>query len=660
MNAAVAEQWVRPTPHRATDDPDAESVMAVLLRRGLVDADSVAWARTRAGVVGVTAPHVLLTWAKVNRLQLWQARCEVWHVAWSDVRVDRPEPALVHAAGLESCLANGWVPHHVNGPVLTVATSVRPTAVHGAAALAAVASVAPAVRDVEWIGCSDLDIDHMLLTACRDDVAWDAADRLTAEHPDETAATGPARWNYPVLVAIVVMFGAALALRPVLTLSLTTTALSVVFLIVIIFKAVAAYAGSRALRHREISTLQAMVDDASGRERSRHSRVSLPEHLAEDQLPTYTILVPAYREEAVIAKLIANVEALDYPPEKLDVLVLLEEDDEATLAAAKAARPPGYVRLFVTPAGTPKTKPRACNAGLRFAHGEYLVIYDAEDRPEPSQLRDALAVFATSDERTAVVQGRLNYFNARSNLLTRMFALEYASWFDYMLPGLDALGLPIPLGGTSNHFVTSALRELGGWDAHNVTEDADLGLRASARGMRVAVVDSTTWEEACSEWKAWIKQRTRWIKGYMVTALVHTRSPRQTWRRLGLRGTFGLVMLVAGTPLTFLALPAAWLLAAAVFVTATVTHQPILPSWALRLAALNLTFGYLSSIATSAFAMVRRRAWWLVPFAFVNPFYWCLHSIAAYRALWQLFFSPSVWEKTPHGIDAKAELSLTH
>ena len=631
---------------------DVVRLLAILRREGHVTRADCAWATARAKAVGVSPAHVLLTWAKVNRLQLWDAQCELWRIPWVDVRVNKPDPHLASAAGLETCLANGWVPHHINGDALVVATSVPPTAEGAARALTAVAAVIEGAVRVEWIGCSDLDIDHMLLTACRDDVIWDAAQRLAEEHPHETAATGPAPWNYPVLIGTLIIFVVAMVLRPIGTLAVFAVGLSVAFVVGTGFKAVAAYAGGRALRKQEIATLESLLaeaDELPGRHRLRHAA---PRRVPDAELPVYTILVPAYREEAVIAKLIENLQGLDYPPEKLDVIVLLEEDDELTLNAAKAAKPPGYVRLFVTPHGTPKTKPRACNAGLRFARGEYLVIYDAEDRPHPAQLHDVLSVFEVSDARTVVVQGRLNYFNASSNLLTRMFALEYAAWFDYMLPGLDALRLPIPLGGTSNHFITSALRDLGGWDAHNVTEDADLGLRATVRGMRVAVVDSTTWEEACSEWKAWIKQRTRWIKGYMITALVHTRNPIASARRLGFKGTLGLVLLIAGTPLTFLALPLAWILAVSLFLVAAITHHTVLPDWALKVAMFNMTAGYISVIASSALAMTRRKAWWLVPFAFLNPFYWFLHSIAAWRAAWQLFFTPTVWEKTPHGIDA--------
>lgn len=633
-------------------DPEHESqrVLAILRQQGLVDDVQCVWAEDRADVVGVTPEDALLLAGTINRLSLWQARCMVWGIDWRDVREFPPDAELIRSFGFGNCIRLGVLPYQLDGTRLVFATSVRPTATLETELLSLSASFAPTDAAITWTGCSDLDIDHVLLSACRDQVLWDAADRLTDEHPTETAATGPARWNYPALVALIVTLGLLAVGWPRRTLTVVTVTMSVIFLFGTTFKAVAAFMGGRRLRQRDLLELQALIERAKGTEDAQVTSFA-PRRIPDHELPMYTILVPAYREEAVIGKLIQNIEALDYPREKLDVIVLLEEDDVETLQAAKAARPPGYVRLFVTPDGLPKTKPRACNAGLRFAKGTYLVIYDAEDRPDPAQLRDVLSVFERSDERTVVVQCRLNYFNAGTNMLTRFFALEYAAWFDFMLPGLDALRLPIPLGGTSNHFITSALRELGGWDAHNVTEDADLGLRASVKGMRVAVSDSTTWEEACSVWRAWIKQRTRWIKGYMVTALVHTRNPWLSMRRLGVRGTFGLVFLIAGTPLTFLSLPFAWLTGAAVLAIKQTTGEDILPSWALKVSIVNFTFGYASGIIASAFAMARRKAWWLAPYALLNPFYWCMHSVSAFRAAWQLFFTPSVWEKTPHGLD---------
>ena len=182
-------------------------------------------------------------------------------------------------------------------------------------------------------------------------------------------------------------------------------------------------------------------------------------------------------------------------------------------------------KSFVVPPSHPQTKPKACNFALRFARGEYLVVYDAEDRPEPDQLRKVVATFRRSPPNTACLQCRLNYYNVNENWLTRMFTLDYALWFDQMLPGLERLGMPIPLGGTSNHFRIDVLRELHAWDPFNVTEDADLGIRLGQKGYRVGIVDSTTFEEASCRAGQWMRQRSRWMKGYMQTLLVHTRRP---------------------------------------------------------------------------------------------------------------------------------------
>ncbi len=213
--------------------------------------------------------------------------------------------------------------------------------------------------------------------------------------------------------------------------------------------------------------------------------------LRDVDLPVYTVLVPVYREANVVGDLVANLGALDYPPAKLQILLLLEEEDDETRDAAKAARPPADHHVRHHPAGQPQTKPKACNVGLFLAKGELLVIYDAEDKPDPDQLKKAVVAFSRGGRSLACVQAALNYWNAEENALTRMFTLEYSFWFDYMLPGLDASRMPIPLGGTSNHFRTDALRRLGGWDPFNVTEDADIGIRAAALGRTVSVINST-------------------------------------------------------------------------------------------------------------------------------------------------------------------------
>ena len=255
------------------------------------------------------------------------------------------------------------------------------------------------------------------------------------------------------------------------------------------------------------------------------------------------------------------------------------------------------MHFIVVPDGQPKTKPKACNLGLRFARGEFLVIYDAEDRPEPDQLKKAFIAFRRGGPRLACVQAALNYFNANENFLARMFTLEYSFWFDYMLHGLDALRMPIPLGGTSNHFRTSVLRDLGGWDPFNVTEDADLGIRASALGYSVGVINSTTYEEANTSTHNWIRQRSRWIKGYMQTALVHSRRPGHLVRVTGWRGAAGFSLLIAGTPLTFLMAPLLWLMAIVLLCSTVFGFGPYtLPSAVLALGLFNLISGRFTKV----------------------------------------------------------------
>jgi len=257
--------------------------------------------------------------------------------------------------------------------------------------------------------------------------------------------------------------------------------------------------------------------------------------LDDESLPIYTILLPVYKEATIVDKIVSSILSLDYPRDKLDVLLLLEEDDDETRGALEGVTLPECVRPFIVPPGYPKTKPRACEHGLVAARGEYLVIYDAEDRPEYDQLKKAVVAFRKLPERVMCLQAKLNYYNPRQNWLTKWFTLEYTTWFDLFLPGLNRLKVPIPLGGTSNHFKTKPLREVGGWDPFNVAEDCDLGMRLHSAGYRTMVLDSTTWEEANCQVGNWIRQRSRWVKGYIQTHLVHTRE-----RMRGLRILFAL------------------------------------------------------------------------------------------------------------------------
>jgi len=267
----------------------------------------------------------------------------------------------------------------------------------------------------------------------------------------------------------------------------------------------------------------------SGEHKISHEEVDA---LPEGDLPIYTVLVPMYKEPEVAQKIARAVTNLNYPIDKLDVKLLLEEDDAPTRKKIEEVFDslPKCVEVIVCPSvpkGQPRTKPRACNWGLELARGKYLVVFDAEDQPERDQLKKAVIAFrrleAKGKSHVACLQAKLNYFNARQNALTRFFTLEYTTWFDLFLPGLHAVRTPIPLGGTSNHFKTDVLKEIGGWDPFNVTEDCDLGMRLARKGCSTEILDSTTWEEANSHTGNWIRQRSRWIKGYFQTHLVHTR-----------------------------------------------------------------------------------------------------------------------------------------
>ncbi|MEJ0025850.1 MAG: glycosyltransferase [Rhizomicrobium sp.] len=363
-------------------------------------------------------------------------------------------------------------------------------------------------------------------------------------------------------------------------------------------------------------------------------------------LPLYTILVPLYREANVLPRLARALLLIDYPHDKLDIKIIVEADDEETAAAAAALEGRGPFEIVRVPQGLPRTKPRACNYALNFARGAFTVIYDAEDRPERDQLRKAVAAFRARAANIACLQARLNFYNATDNVLTRLFALDYAVWYEVMLPALDRLGVPMPLGGTSNHFRTSVLRALGGWDSFNVTEDADLGIRIAQLGMRVSMIDSMTFEEAPTLTGVWLRQRSRWMKGYMQTWLVHTRRPLALARRAGLGGFAAFHLFIGGSVAASLAAPLLWL----VFVLSLAFGGG--DGAGISLAALA---GGNLLLTVLAMASPIRRGWQdLSPYGLGMTLYWAMISVAAWRGLGQLIRRPFYWEKTAHGLSRQA------
>lgn len=385
---------------------------------------------------------------------------------------------------------------------------------------------------------------------------------------------------------------------------------------------------------------------------TRHRFPRPPVRLPDDRLPSYTIMVALYREAASVGPLLQAIEALDYPREKLDVILVVEPDDLATRAAiARHGRLP-HVQVLIATADAPQTKPKALNFALPFVRGSFLAVFDAEDRPEPGQLRAALDAFRTYGDDVACVQASLCIDNQTQSLLSRMFAAEYAGQFDVYLPGMARLGLPLPLGGSSNHFRTAALRQVGGWDAYNVTEDADLGYRFARFGYRSMMFPSTTYEEAPLTFGVWLRQRTRWTKGWIQTWQVHMRHPRRLWHEMGPAGFLTLNIMIGGNVLSALAYPIMiYIMLSHLF--ADMLASPPLPlsmNWPMPLHLATLVAGLFSSIVIGSIGLARRgrlRDSWILG---LTVLYWACLSVAAWRALAQFIWNPYHWEKTTHGL----------
>jgi cellulose synthase/poly-beta-1,6-N-acetylglucosamine synthase-like glycosyltransferase len=367
---------------------------------------------------------------------------------------------------------------------------------------------------------------------------------------------------------------------------------------------------------------------------------------ADADLPHYTVVAALHDEARSVGGLVAALGALDYPPEKLDIKLVLEHDDAATLAAVAALQLPAPYEVIIAPERPPRTKPKALNSALPFARGRFIAVYDAEDEPEPDQLRAAVACFRDHGPELVCVQARLAIANADDTWLTRMFAAEYAGLFDVFLPGLARHRLPLPLGGSSNHFVTAALRQVGAWDPHNVTEDADLGMRLARFGFETTVMASSTFEEAPGRLGAWLRQRTRWFKGWTQTWLVHMRRPWRLWQDLGPAGFLVFQLAVGGSVLAALVHP----LFLALFAAALASDGLLPADLLFSLYGVACVAGYASSIVLATLGLARRgllsRTWVLLTI----PIYWLLLSAAAWRALFKLMVRPFEWEKTPHGL----------
>lgn len=375
--------------------------------------------------------------------------------------------------------------------------------------------------------------------------------------------------------------------------------------------------------------------------------------------PIYTIFCPLYKEANVIPQFVDAIQQLDYPKNKLQVMLLLEEDDKETIKKASSLNLPSYFEIIAVPHSQPKTKPKALNYGLALAKGEYVVIYDAEDIPDPLQLKKVVKAFEISDDRTACIQAKLNFYNPNQNIITRIFTAEYSLWFDLILTGLQSIEAPIPLGGTSNHFRTNDIKQLKGWDSFNVTEDCDLGLRLVKSGKKTAIVDSTTLEEANSDIGNWFHQRGRWIKGYIQSYFVHIRNPKSFLEKASLKDFMLFQIIVGGKILSLFINPILWAITIVYFAFRPMAGNLIesfFPMPIFYIGILSLVFGNFLYLYYYMIATIKRKHFSVTKYALLVPFYWLCMSIAAWDALYKMIVSPHYWAKTIHGLHLKSPI----
>ena len=539
-----------------------------------------------------------------------------------------PDPRLIDRLGSAACLSMGLLPwRDLGGLVLIAAARPEDFARHLPALQAVFGPVALALT-------TERRIQDALL-ACRREAL-----RLHAE----TCVPGPmscrqrdsGRFNRLVL-------SAALALAAGLVWAPGAT------LIALFAVVVAAQAAGTALKIAAALTQARAVPVPPALPEERADPCGRPATDGNGGLPVISVMVPMYHEPDIAPRLVARLGALNYPRDRLDILLVVEEDDRLTRDALAAADLPGWMRVIPVPHSPLRTKPRALNYALGFARGSIIGVYDAEDAPDPDQLFRVARRFGELPPTVACLQGMLDYYNPATNWLSRCFTIEYAVWFRLVLPGLDRLGLVVPLGGTTLFFRRALLEELGGWDAHNVTEDADLGVRLARHGYRTELIDTVTLEEAnCRVWP-WIKQRSRWLKGYAMTYAVHMRDPVALWRALGAWRFLGVQVLFLGTLIQFFLAPLLW----SFWLFLLGVEHPIaatLPGWLLGAVLVLFLGSEVAGLAIAWVALGRAGHRALRPWALSLSLYFPLAAIAAYKALWEMVRSPFYWDKTAHGL----------
>ena len=574
---------------------------------------------------------------------LLAAQAVRWRAGIADLTARPPDPRLVDALGPSACLALGVLPWHRAGAQVVVATT-RP---EGFAALLPRLEAALGLP-VAMALTSPAGLQDALRAVRGSRMQADAETRV----PSDAACRGrPLRRLRRVALGGVLLSAAGALLAPVALLTVLTVWCVLMLAAGTALKLAAAIAARHARPDGAVADWPAVAAGPP----PPGSPDTAPPYAEGDaapviaRLPVVSILVALHGEDDIAPRLVRRLDRLAWPRALLDVLLAVEEDDAPTRAALAAADLPPWMRVLPVPPGRLRTKPRALNYALDFARGSIIGIYDAEDAPAPDQIHRVVRRFHARGAEVACLQGVLGYYNARTNWLTRCFAVEYATWFRLVLPGLARLGLVVPLGGTTVFFRRAALERVGAWDAANVTEDADLGLRLARRGYRTELIDSVTEEEATGRPLAWIRQRSRWIKGYAVTYATHMQHPRRLWCDLGPWRFLGVQVLFLSSLSLALLAPVLWSFWLLLFglghpLAGMLGLGGMVALVALFLAAEAVNIG-LGLAAVSRDPGLRWLRVWVPTLHLYHP----LASLAAAKALWELIARPLYWDKTVHG-----------
>ncbi len=625
--AGVQARALAQLPDTAEPDhrvSEASRLTALLQVRGLVTPAQITAAERAQRGTSLALGQVLLTQGAVTEAELLSALTHLYDVGLADFDATAPDTSLVHALPIEQAIANEALIWQRSGASLVIATS-RPDR------LDAIRDALPPETHVLLTVASRAQIIEAQRRVYGPRLAREAESRAPAQYSCRS-------WQGEILGRVTLSLG----MVAMVGLWLAPQAMAIALFGI----AIAAFAANSGLK------LAALI--ASVRATVRPSDTAAQDNRFLHQ-PTVSIIVPLFREPEIAGALVDRLCRLEYPRERLDVLLAIEEDDPLTISALRKAALPPWMRAVIVPRGQPQTKPRALNYVLNYARGDIVGIYDAEDRPEPDQLNRVVQRFAEVPADVACLQGRLDYYNARHNWLSRMFTVEYAAWFRVILPGVQRLGLVVPLGGTTLFMRRNVLEEVGAWDAHNVTEDAELGLRLARAGYATEIVDTTTFEEANAAVGPWILQRSRWLKGYLMTWGSAMRNPRALLRDLGWVRYLALQVQFLGAVLGFLTAPLLWSFAVKAFGLWHPFDAMLSPTAYLILCA-SMLAGLILSVGVSIYACRAAHLRHLRPItALVEPYY-MLGTLAAWIGVVEVVARPFFWAKTKHGAFGGSEI----